>query len=620
MLHRTLRRRYGRAMRRLPTLVAVAASAALVACPARDAKAQAKVEGFALNQLEPAPAGDAFFGVPSAGVGGHLVPRAMVMFDYAHRPLRYSSSAGETPIVASQGFLRVDASLALWDRLQVSVDMPFAIVQSGQDPQIPGVDFHPPSSAAVGDLRLGLRGRIAGGDRDPIQIGLGSYLFLPTGSTDGYAGEGAARGMFQALLGGRVGTSVGFVWSAAGGVELRGGSRPHQLVFGGGAGLMLGGDLLQIGPELYGSTDLGGEPLTAGSSGIKATSQTHLELLGGVKLRVLGGLVFGAAAGPGLSSAAGTPELRAVGTIGWAPAAPVEKPQAVVVVGDRDDDGIKDDIDACPDEKGELQSDPAKDGCPPADRDKDGVLDVDDACPTLEGLRNVDATKNGCPKDTDEDGIFDPVDICPEEKGVASQDPKKNGCPGDRDSDGVIDAADACPDQPGPKSAEAKYNGCPDDPDGDGIKAGKDACPNDKGPANPDPAQNGCPVLARVINDEIVIKQQVQFQVYGNSRSETVDPVSNDLMNEIRDVLNQHPEIIQLEVQGHTDDSGNEAFNQHLSEERATAVRQWLIDAGIPANKLVAKGYGYSKPLADNRIRQGRQQNRRVQFVIIKRK
>jgi OmpA-OmpF porin, OOP family len=607
-------------MRRLSTLVAVAASAALVACPTRDARAQAKVEGFALNQFEPAPAGDAFFGVPSAGVGGHLVPRAMVMFDYAHRPLRFNTDTGETPIVASQGFLRIDASLALWDRVQISVDMPFAIVQSGQDPQIPGVDFHPPSSAAVGDLRFGLRGRIAGGDRDPIQIGIGSYLFLPTGSTEGYAGEGAARGVFQALLGGRVGSDVGFVWSAAGGVELRGGSRPHQLVFGGGAGLMIGGDLLQIGPELYGSTDLGGEPLTAGTSGITATSQTHLELLGGVKLRVLGGLVFGAAAGPGLSSAAGTPEFRAIGTIGWAPAAPVEKPKVVTVVGDRDDDGIKDDIDACPDEKGELQSDPAKDGCPPADRDKDGVLDVDDACPTLEGQRNVDATKNGCPKDTDEDGIYDPVDICPEEKGVASQDPKKNGCPGDRDSDGVIDAADACPDQPGPKSADAKYNGCPDDPDGDGIKAGKDACPNEKGPANPDPAQNGCPVLARVINDEIVIKQQVQFQVYGNSRSETVDPVSNDLMNEIRDVLNQHPEITKLEVQGHTDDSGNEAFNQHLSEERATAVRQWLIDAGIPANKLVAKGYGYSKPLADNRIRQGRQQNRRVQFVIIERK
>ena len=146
--------------------MAGAASAAIVACPASDAAAQTKVEGFALDQLEPTPAGDAFFGVPSAGVGGHLVPRAMVMFDYAHRPLRFRTDAGgETPIVASQGILRLDASFALWDRTEFSVDVPFAIVQSGQDPKIPGVDYHPPTTAAVGDLRLGLRARLVGGDR-----------------------------------------------------------------------------------------------------------------------------------------------------------------------------------------------------------------------------------------------------------------------------------------------------------------------------------------------------------------------------------------------------------------------------------------------------------------------
>ncbi len=601
--------------------MAGAASAAIVACPAFDAAAQSKVEGFALNQFEPAPAGDAFFGVPSAGVGGHLVPRAMVMFDYAHRPLRFTSAAGETPIVASQGFLRIDASLALWDRLQISVDMPFAIVQSGEDPNIPGVDFHPPTSAAAGDLRFGLRGRLAGGDRDPIQIGLGSYLFVPTGSTEGYDGEGAVRGVVQALLGGRVGSNVGFVWSAAGGVALRGANRPHQLVFGGGAGLMIGGDLLQIGPEVYGATDLGGEPLTAGTTNIKATSQTHLELLGGAKLRVLGGLVFGAAAGPGLSSAAGTPEFRAIGTIGWAPAAATEKQQATAaIVLDRDDDGIKDAIDACPDVKGELQSDPAKDGCPPADRDGDAVLDVDDACPTLAGQPNVDPTRNGCPKDSDDDSLFDPVDACPHEKGVASADPKKNGCPSDRDADGVVDAVDACPDTPGPKSTDPTSSGCPEDPDGDGIKLANDACPHEKGVADPDPKHNGCLKLVRLVQDEIVTSTQVQFKINGRRRSETIARVSETLMHEIRDLIVQHPEITKIEVQGHTDDSGRDDYNLNLSQDRAEAVRQWLVDAGISADKLVAKGYGYLKPLADNRIRQGRQANRRVVFVILERK
>jgi outer membrane protein OmpA-like peptidoglycan-associated protein len=96
--------------------------------------------------------------------------------------------------------------------------------------------------------------------------------------------------------------------------------------------------------------------------------------------------------------------------------------------------------------------------------------------------------------------------------------------------------------------------------------------------------------------------------------------VSEDLMKEIRDVITQHPEITKIEVQGHTDDSGRDDYNLSLSQERAEMVRKWLVDAGIPGEKLVAKGYGYTKPVADNRIRQGRQANRRVVFVILERK
>ena len=216
--------------------------------------------------------------------------------------------------------------------------------------------------------------------------------------------------------------------------------------------------------------------------------------------------------------------------------------------------------------------------------------------------------------------MFDPVDVCPEEKGVASQDPKKNGCPGDRDADGILDAADACPDVVGPKSADATVNGCPEDPDGDGIKAPKDACPNEKGKADPDPKQNGCPRLVRVDQNEIATREQIQFKINGRNRSETISPVSADLMKEIGDVITQHPEITRIEVQGHTDDSGRDDYNLSLSQERAEMVRKWLIDAGIPGDKLTAKGYGYTLPVADNRIRQGRQANRRVVFVIVERK
>ena len=163
-------------------------------------------------------------------------------------------------------------------------------------------------------------------------------------------------------------------------------------------------------------------------------------------------------------------------------------------------------------------------------------------------------------------------------------------------------------------------NGCPLDPDNDGVKYPADACPTDAGPANSDPKLNGCPKLARLDGDEIVISTQVRFISGGYKKSETVDPVSDDLMKEIKQVISTHPEIVKIEVQGHTDDMGNEKFNLQLSQERADAVRKWLIDAGIPSDKLVAKGYGWEKPLGDNRVKTGRQKNRRVQFVVLERK
>jgi OmpA-OmpF porin, OOP family len=600
------------------TAAASLAASLLLSCVA---SAQAS-GGFAMNQLEPTPAGDSFFGVPSPRAGGHLIPRAAVMFDYANQPVRYVSAGGTIPVVAQQGFLRVDASLPLWDRLLISADVPAAILQSGEDPKLEGITF-PPPSAGFGDLRLGLRGRLFGGDRSLLQLGLGSYLFFPTGRASSYTGDGVVRGALHAIVGGRAESSIGLVWSATGGVSFHGGGSPHVLTFGAGAALLFGGGFLQVGPELYGGKPLG-ERLTLSTTGkpVEPLANTNMELLIGAKIRLLGRLVVGAGAGPGLLTGIGTPNFRFVGTVAWAPEAaptPTLAPNAAMV-GDQDNDGIRDDIDACPTIKGELQSDPTKDGCPVADRDQDGVADIEDACPGVPGLRSPDGTKSGCPKDSDEDGVPDTEDACLNDRGVASRDPKQNGCPSDRDGDGVADAVDACPEIKGVKSVDAKWNGCTEDPDGDGIKQSADACPNEKGAPDRDPKQNGCPKLVRVVGDEIVIKSQVQFQVYGKHRSETVAPVSQNLMNEIRDVINQHPEILKIEVQGHTDDSGDDDFNLRLSQDRAEAVRQWLIDAGIPASKLVAKGYGFNKPLADNRIRQGRQQNRRVEFVVLEKK
>lgn len=622
MLPPDTRPRYGGRSMRSSSVAAVASTAVLMTLAG--ASRGQSTGGFSLDRFEPAPAGDAFFGVPSPDAPGHLAPRAHLMVDYAHRPI-HSSGENAVDLVSSQAFLRLDASLALWDRLLLSIDAPLAVAQGGDDPGIPGVEFTELTAPELGDLRLGARLRVLGRDAGPLQLGIGGYLFLPTGSPAQYTGDAEARGAFHASLGGRVGSArstLGFLWNASGGVELGGGpNRPQQLTFGGAAGLLLGGDLLQLGAEVYGAAPLGDELLLSSTPVRAEDAGVNAELLLGAKLRVLGGLTFGAAVGPGLTNAIGTPSVRAVGMVGWAPLPEPAQERAApstAAVGDRDDDGINDNIDACPDVKGDPSPDPTMDGCPPADRDGDTVLDIDDACPTVAGARSADPTVNGCPADSDDDGFHDGIDACPNVPGSASNDPKKLGCPSDEDGDGIADAVDACPKVKGPASQDPKQNGCPDDPDGDGVRGTADACPNERGVPDRNPRLNGCPRC--VPGDEIVTSKPIQFVVYGKTRAETVTPISDEILHEVRDVIQQNPDIELVEVQGHTDDNGSEEYNLRLSQQRAEAVLSWLVAAGVPREKLVAKGYGFEQPLGDNRVKTGRQKNRRVQFMIIKRK
>ena len=97
-----------------------------------------------------------------------------------------------------------------------------------------------------------------------------------------------------------------------------------------------------------------------------------------------------------------------------------------------------------------------------------------------------------------------------------------------------------------------------------------------------------------------------------------VDPVSDELLTEVRDVIQQHPEIEVIEVQGHADDVGTPQVNKQISDRRAEAVRGWLVKKGIDPKRLAAHGYGSAVPLAPNTTEEGRAKNRRVQFVITK--
>jgi len=141
----------------------------------------------------------------------------------------------------------------------------------------------------------------------------------------------------------------------------------------------------------------------------------------------------GGGVGAGFTQGFGSPELRALASVEWAPAMPT--PPA-----DRDHDSILDRVDACPDEPGIASADPGKNGCPLRDRDGDQILDSDDRCP-----------------DSDGDGVLDRNDQCPNVAGVAPL-----GCPGDSDGDGIADPDDKCPSDPETKNGFEDTDGCPD--------------------------------------------------------------------------------------------------------------------------------------------------------------
>lgn len=247
---------------------------------------------------------------------------------------------------------------------------------------------------------------------------------------------------------------------------------------------------------------------------------------------------------------------------------------------DSDGDGVIDADDRCPETPGPVELG----GCP--DGDGDGIADIDDRCPTEpEDVDGFDDT-DGCPEvqDSDGDGLLDPDDKCPTEAGPLEE----QGCPvRDRDGDGVVDGLDLCPDDPETKNGYRDDDGCPD------KKLALVAVDLDKG--------------------KIEIKQKVYFAT-GKAR---IRSRSFRLLREVAQALRDSAQL-RIVVEGHTDARGSERTNQRLSQARADAVRNFLIDEGIAGERLTAIGFGEAQPIASNATRAGREKNRRVEFTIVK--
>ena len=299
---------------------------------------------------------------------------------------------------------------------------------------------------------------------------------------------------------------------------------------------------------------------------------------------------------------------------------------------DSDNDGVADIDDKCPTEKGTA----AFKGCP--DTDNDGIADNDDACPKMAGS----LTLKGCP-DSDSDGIADNEDNCPDVAGTAGM----NGCP-DSDNDGIADMDDKCPNEAG----VAGGDGCPEvivettppvvettpattettpvqeesvySPSSNSSASYTTTSPSTTSTSTTNTSSYAQPSIATAAGSTVTKVEVIELlelateKVKFRTSSATINDESLPILDQIADIMNYHPNY-HLTINGYTDNSGDSADNQHLSMRRARRCYKYLVSRGVSLNRMEFKGYGETNPVASNSSEDGRQLNRRVEFIMTQR-
>ncbi|HUS29484.1 MAG TPA: OmpA family protein [Kofleriaceae bacterium] len=340
-----------------------------------------------------------------------------------------------------------------------------------------------------------------------------------------------------------------------------------------------------------------------------------LEAIGGIKLYLARNSFLSLGGGAGLlrkKETGANPDVRAFIGIVFEPN-----------IGDRDGDGIKDDIDKCPDDPEDYDRFEDEDGCPEPDNDRDGILDEDDKCPNIpedkDGFQDEDGCPEGNKNDRDGDGILDDVDKCPDDPEDFDQFQDEDGCPDpDNDQDGILDVDDLCPNDPEDKDGFEDEDGCPDlDNDKDRILDKDDKCPNEPETYNGFEDEDGCPDRGRVVVTDTSI--EILDMVYFEYNKAIIKSESFPILDAVAATLQGNPSISLVEIQGHTDERGDDAYNLDLSDRRAASVKKYLIDKGVEEKRLESQGYGETQPLIREHNEKAWAKNRRVAFLILKR-
>jgi len=515
--------------------------------------------------------------------------------------------------------------------LEFGVSVPVVIMGGDRGPDIDPGDGSTPmkfslSGQGLGNVGLHFKTHFIKISKPP-HVGLGVigslYFPEPGGSQNNWIGSPTTSGEVIGILDKEFGREGRFRVALNGGIRFNSSQTftDNDTMTGGpmrtGLSITTGGNEIPFGVGLAYAISVQKFDVVGEVYGVKPlgtyVDYQPLEAIAGIKLYLARNSFLSLGGGTGLDHGTGAnPDLRAFISIVFEPN-----------IGDRDGDGIKDDVDKCPDDPEDFDGFEDADGCPDPDNDRDGIPDVDDKCPNVpedkDGYQDADGCPEGNKNDRDGDGIPDDVDKCPDDPEDFDGFQDADGCPDpDNDQDGIPDVDDLCPNDPEDKDGFEDADGCPDpDNDKDRILDKDDKCPNEPETYNGFQDADGCPDRGRVVVTDTSI--EILDMVYFEYDKAIIKKESYPILDAVAATLNGNPAIQLVEVQGHTDERGDDAYNLDLSDRRAHSVRDYLISKGVDEKRLTAQGYGETQPLDRGHNEAAWAKNRRVAFLILKR-
>jgi len=572
--------------------------------------------GLDAQLFRPSVDASTLLGTDDSHVPDELAGTGRLLLQWAHDPLVYYADNGtETDLVGELFQLHVLGSVA-WNRLRLGVDLP-VVLRSLSD--LEG------GETGLSDLGLDFKGRVLDRRANPVGIALASRITLPTATTQAPLGSGGLGWTVEGILDAQLGDALLALNLGTQGtptVELENLTWDDQLFARLGASYAIN-PALGLGAEL-----LGRAPYADIGNG---DARPVEGLLGGWLRPVGGDWVLRLGGGSGLTGGVGAPKARVLLALAYDP------PQAGP---DRDLDGLVDARDDCPDDPEDIDAWEDQDGCPEPTRVTVKVVDqhdlpIDAASVRLAGQGIARQGTAGQQLDLDAgsyDVVVDAADfgaheavlsvpvgapyealvrlhVVPQE-GLVSVQVK------DKDGD-ALDAAVAF----GDKTPELTHGGAAHAtlPGGSWtLKVESEGYH----PLRQEVTVRGGeevlvlavlePELVQLTQERIEIKDSVYFE----TAKATIKPESYGLLNQVADVLRDHPELQRVRIEGHTDSRGGDSYNLELSQERAASVREYLIGEGIAAKRLSSIGYGETRPLDARENEAAWSQNRRVDFWI----